>query len=453
MSGIYVVHTPSQIEQASTLVDLLEASLSLDEHAIRCSSLPGYADGPLDAEGLRAAIGDSAAAIALLDPSSLIDPQLMLELGVAFSYGRPLKLLAEDGAEQRLPSALRNNPVVVRRDRGALSAMVEDLAFELGLSPRLGPAARDAIIQLSSYPPPPFAEAAASPEAPPPMSTERPAPPRAEEPVAEPVLAEAPEPLRAPTDADDPEPLWPLPDAVEPEPQWPLTDVDESELLRPLEAVDDYEALESEPPPPPPAPRMPSMQTPQQLAAPLLSEDDAELLGSDILREANPPLAFEAGRAMGECAFHREEDGDPARELDMSFGRMVDALGGSWSRMRGLRDIDVWLGAVDNLLEGLRGQQRALADWYELGFQLATLLGIAEEGLPESPEEYAAYIELWNQAMAQLYRSASELSLSPASVARLQGQLQNLIGPAPQRDYSNFGRAVELLRDQAVRAA
>jgi hypothetical protein len=156
--------------------------------------------------------------------------------------------------------------------------------------------------------------------------------------------------------------------------------------------------------------------------------------------------AFEAGSAIGLCSFHRDSGQDFAAELDDTFGRLIDGVGGNWAQLSRLADIEVWLGAVDNLLESLPPGQRKIADWYEVGFQFATMRVIAEQGLPADMEQRAVYQELWMQSMSQFRASATAIGITPRDIRRLQQQLENLIGPAPKRDANNLVRVLGQLR-------
>src|SRR5205085_1724214 len=84
-------------------------------------------------------------------------------------------------------------------------------------------------------------------------------------------------------------------------------------------------------------------------------------------------MALEAGRALSDCVFNREEALDFKKELDEPFGRFVDAMGGSWAELSKLQDFDVWLGVAENLLHNLPSEGHQIAAWYEVGYELAIL--------------------------------------------------------------------------------
>jgi hypothetical protein len=184
-----------------------------------------------------------------------------------------------------------------------------------------------------------------------------------------------------------------------------------------------------------------------------LDDDDVEPVEleptsspSGVEQRLTCEMSFDAGRAIAECSFHRDTGGDLAAELDGPFGRFVDAVGGSWQQLKRLGDVELWLGATDNLLESLPAARRDACEWYEIGFQFSTLSSIVEQGLPEHGEQRAACEELWKKSMAQLRTSAVSAGVAPREIRKLQAQLENLIGPGEKRDYKNLGRAFDELR-------
>lgn len=426
MPSILIIHTPDQLEQASNLVDLLETSLSLDAGAIACSSLPGYAWEK------SVPFRDASAAIALVDESSVGLSQFWFDLAAAWtSGGRVAVVLGIPELRSMLPAELQQPHVLVRPDRDALRTLVEDLAFDLGISPRMGHDALQMLEQLSTLPPPP-----APPDAPEMQGAdleERSVDGfEGEEGVLEPVVqrriirpdsdfTDTPPSISGIAPSFDPrleEPLPPLPPLV--------TDgFEDMPELDPLELIDEP-APEAEPPP--------------------------VARFSQTVTKLRCELALDAGRAIAECSFHRDEVGDPARELEGTFGRFVDAVGGRWHELVQLGDVELWLAAIDNLLESLPASGRAVAEWYEIGFQYATLKCIAEQGLPDDPEARAVYDEMWGRSMQQLWESAESAQLPRRETRRVQTQLENVIGPAAYRDYGNLSASLSALRDMARNA-
>jgi hypothetical protein len=409
MSRILILHTPLGLEEASSLVDLMEASLPLSSGDVACSSLPGYALASSTPAEYLARIEEVSAVLVLVDEAALHDTQLWFDAAVAWArHKRTILLLDRTDRLGELPTQLFDTRVVLREDRGALVALIEDLAYGLQLRPRFGRDAMRALDQLDRAPPSRAPQAITSffDSVPPQPSSEF---------IPADDTEQSPAPLiQAAVSEAEPEP------ANEPA---ALAD-DESAEARddePIELSDDDVLALSEPPPAEPRP-------------------------SHFATRLGCSAAFEAGRAVSECSFHRKGGEDFSEELSMPFGRFVDALGGSWAQLTTLGDIEVWLTSIDNLLEALPQAQRSIAEWYEIGFQFSTLRGIAEHGLPEDMEQRAAYQELWTQSLSQFRASATQVGITPRDVRKLQSQLENLLGPAHKRDHGSIARVLGQLR-------
>ena len=403
MPSIVIIHTPDQLEQASNLVDLLEASLALDDGAIVCSSLPGYAWSEPTVP-----FRDVLAVIALVDESAVGMNQFWFDLAAAWTAARRVAVvLGVPELRGTLPLQLQQPHVVVRPDRDALRTLVEDLAFDMGVSPRMGRDALRMLEQVSSLPPPP----------PPP------------EPRTSQLVQPLADVLRPPaSDFRDTPPFVELPDVPLPARVPQLISDDGVEELGELDPLDLVEELDA---PVEPAPISRFSQTMTRLRC---------------------EVALEAGRAIAECSFHREDGADYAGELTDSFGRFIDAVGGRWNELVRLGDIELWLGATDNLIESLPAATRTVAEWYEIGFQYATLKCIAEQGLPEEGEAREVYDQMWARSMQQLWESAETAQLPRRETRRVQTQLENVIGPAAYRDYGNLAASLATLRDMARNA-
>ena len=431
-SSILVLHTAQQLEQASNLVDLLEAALPLGDGGIRCTSLPGYAwsDGGHGSVPFAAA----GAAIALVDEAALSDAQLLCDLGAVWATGKRVAVIVERAELRgRLPLQLRSGHVLARGDRAGLAALVEDIAFDIGVDPRLGREANRLIEVISVPPPAPSSPPASSP----PVSHAASQPSSARSaPSAPPQLPPLPQRSAAPRAArvQDDTPMVPTTPPPGPGPE------------------DSYEAVESVPPPP------------------LVPREDDTVEPLDLIEEleplrAEPPsrpsqpvvrvrceVALEAGRSLGESAFHGEDGAPPGDELDGDFARFVEAIGGQFEDLQQLGDVELWLGAMDNLLESLPQSARVFAEWYEIGFQYATLKCIAEQGMPEEPEDLEVFEEMWNRALGQLRESAKVAGLPSHELRRVQALLENVAGPAAYRDYANLGASLHELRELARNA-
>ncbi len=163
-------------------------------------------------------------------------------------------------------------------------------------------------------------------------------------------------------------------------------------------------------------------------------------------------MSFEAGRALSECVFHRDQPMDFARELSQPFGRFVDALGGKWQDLSRLQDLDVWTAVTDNLLHGLPPERQHLTDWYELGYEVTTLHNIAGQIASSRPDEHAELEALGHESFEHFLERAEAARIPYQELARVLGLLENLMGPPSQRDFTNVTRSVEELRRQAASA-
>lgn len=420
MSRILIIHTPSQLQEASNLVDLLEASLSLPEGAVVCSSLPGYAwtqqvTGGADTSEALQRFEGLGAALALLDESAFSDPQFWFDLAAAWARGKRVAVLL-DAHERRaqLPRELAGSSAIAREDAAALVALIEDVAFDFGLSPRIGQDAQRALAQVSQRPP---AMLAGADE----VGTQRTQAPTADQTLEHEQARETEQ------DQESYEAI----DTVPPPPLVP----------RDAQDGDDFEALDDG-------------DEPFEL-----SEDDVEPVQlvseprpSHIARVLGCEMSLEAGRALAECSFHRDESADFAAELDGAFGAFIDAAGGDWAALKHLGDIELWLGATDNLLESLPPERRHACEWYEIGFQFSTLCSIGQYGFPADLDQRAAYEDMWDQSMAQLKSSAVNARIAPREIRRLQMLLESMLAPERDRSYENIARALEALREIAIAA-
>lgn len=161
--------------------------------------------------------------------------------------------------------------------------------------------------------------------------------------------------------------------------------------------------------------------------------------------------SVQAGRAVSDCVFNRELGGAFADELDVPFGAFLASLGGNWSSLRDLGDLDVWLEAADNLLGALTPAEQHVRRWYEVGFQLATLLNLAGRELESGEAGDGELGPLWQAAWSAFHEAALEAEVEPAAVEELRDLLENLRGPQPNRDYANLGRFQERVRALANR--
>ena len=161
--------------------------------------------------------------------------------------------------------------------------------------------------------------------------------------------------------------------------------------------------------------------------------------------------SLHAGRAVSDCVFHRSAGGRFADELDRPFGGFLAALGTDWNALRGLDDLDVWVEAAENVLAKLGPGEHHVRSFYEVGFQLATLINLANRALEDSGSD-VAIAEGWLPAWSALRDAALQASVAAEAVDRLEPMLANLFGPRAERDFANLGRVQECIGEFAGQA-
>jgi hypothetical protein len=162
--------------------------------------------------------------------------------------------------------------------------------------------------------------------------------------------------------------------------------------------------------------------------------------------------SLQAGRVVSDCVFHRQDGERFADELDMPFGVFLAALGADWSALREIDDLDVWIEAAENLLGGLGPSEHQVRYFYEIGYQLSTLINLANSGLGSGNGTEPELRELWDSAWALLHEAAQGAAIPEPILVELRAMLENLYGPAAQRDFANLGRVQECIDELAERA-
>jgi hypothetical protein len=161
--------------------------------------------------------------------------------------------------------------------------------------------------------------------------------------------------------------------------------------------------------------------------------------------------SLQAGRAISDCVFHRSAGGRFADELDVPFGAFVASLGTDWSALRNLDDLDVWVEAAENVLAKLGPAERRVRCFYEIGFQLSTLINLAHGALEDEAGETALQ-QNWQRAFDTLRQAALQADVASDAVDALRPMLENLYGPRDRRDVANLGRVQESVREFAAQA-
>jgi hypothetical protein len=413
---LFVCHANAEIESTSEVVDVLESALDFPAGSLLTSSLPGYSSDAHKAEALRDALSETSVVLALISENSLKDPGFNFELGAAWALGiRTVGVYLGDPHQLQLPLAwpLQNLLVVCGQDPSDWASLIGDLSLRLGLVPR--PAAMQ----------PPHVSAHPAPVAPAAPSFSRPD----ESDFSD--LNEETVPGRGRKSAGTPELRPPAYAAVPP----------------PLGALSAPPPVSTSEPPPP---TYRSELRPTANARPPEPVASAAL-DSDVF--ARPPtceVGLEAGRAVSDCLFNRDQIDDFEQELAQPLGRLVDAIGGSWDELRRSRDFDRWRQTTETLLRHLPSEVRRVEAWYQLGFELAILHNLAGQLVLDGSD--AAAEQQWRGALERFLERAEKAEIGYENLAKVLGLLENLAGPSSQRDLANIGRSLQELRRYAAGA-
>ena len=230
--------------------------------------------------------------------------------------------------------------------------------------------------------------------------------------------------------------------------------VDELETLDPEEeysaAASGYEALPSDDEEEP--------ETREQRRLPARAGDSPEAQAeaeqasdSDVFaRLPTCEMALEAGRAVSDCLFNRDEISNFTVELDAPLGGLIESLGASWTELSAEQDLDTWVAVTDHLLQTLPDEVRKLEEWYRVGFELATLHNLAGQLVLDGSD--AAAEQHWRGALERFLMRAERAEIGYENLGRVLGLLENLVGPSHERDLSNIPRSLEELRRYAAGA-
>jgi hypothetical protein len=161
-------------------------------------------------------------------------------------------------------------------------------------------------------------------------------------------------------------------------------------------------------------------------------------------------MALEAGRAVSDCLFNRDEISNFAADLDGPLGGLIECLGASWTELRDEQDLDTWVAVTDHLLQTLPEEVRKLEEWYRVGFELAILHNLAAQLVLDGSDPAAE--QHWRGALERFLMRAERAEIGYENLGRVLGLLENLAGPSHERDLTNISRSLEELRRYAAGA-
>jgi hypothetical protein len=386
-SSVLIAHSPEDSELAEQIAAALQTLCS--ETTVSCSALRA---ATADVDARAAQIAASQTVLALLTPKGADSQGVLLQLGAGWALGKRLVMLVEPSyaaSQVALPPVAAQRVVL---DAESVIGLAESLAQASGARTELGPAARLVLSELF----PGWGSVRESSEHPIARSESR-----AEARVAAPaeLRAEAPsEPLR-------------------------------SEHRSPLGPDQTQDLFPAQPP-----------------LAPETTDSTSRAIAGAL---PGASTSLDAGRTLADAVFESQEQPAAADDLDFPFGAFLASLGGNWSSLREIADVEVWREATENLLESLPAAAQPTRGWYEVGFHAALLLHLARrqlelEGSDETLERQ------WQQAWSALREGAWRAGLAQTAVDELHAMLDNLRGPL--RDFTNLGRAQARVQELAVQA-
>jgi phage FluMu protein gp41 len=184
-------------------------------------------------------------------------------------------------------------------------------------------------------------------------------------------------------------------------------------------------------------------------STPAVSQTIPPLTSDVFSRLPTCEMSLEAGRAVADCIFNRAEITNFESELAAPLGPFVDALGGSWSELRKMEDLDVWVGATENLLGTLPPKLEKVSEWYRLGFELSNLHNLAGQFVFDANAEAE---QQWRVALDRFLTRCENARIGYENLGRVLSLLENLAGPSSERDLTNIGRSLEEVRRYAAGA-
>ena len=511
---LFVCHAKLDIESTNEVIDGLETALDFASGSLLSSSLPGYSSDARSEAELRAVLAGTGTVLAVITDTSVEDPEFSFELGAAWALGIDIiPVLFGTTQPSALPWPVRSNDAVRIQQPGAWEALVSKLSQRLGVQPRrtarpaapevasasvsgfapagdtvvddfvpppVGDPADEAVTQtretaealasIASLPddmldqaqltaarsePAPAAEAAPFDSSeptdafqPPPPAGLRAAP---EASLLPPEEVTAVPPLGA---AYPPEPSFSAPPEIESAPADSYKPAAEARYL--AEEVSEASALDAVTSP------VIQLDAAPVSVAPLASRSPSEAAATSLRPSATTSAVFarlpscemslEAGRAVSDCLFNRAEITDFESELAKPLGTFVEAMGGSWDELRKLHDFDIWMSVTENLIDKLPPELRRVDNWYQLGFELATLHNLAGQLVLDGPDRTDSAEQTWRGALERFLVRAENVQIGYEKVGRVLSLLENLAGPRAQRDLSNISRSLEEVRRFAAGA-
>ena len=104
------------------------------------------------------------------------------------------------------------------------------------------------------------------------------------------------------------------------------------------------------------------------------------------------------------------------------------------------------------MLGQLEPRTQHVRSFYEVGYQLSTLINLANAALERDAAGDPALETAWQNAWQSLRAAALGAHVSPAALDELHPLVVDLFAPAGHRDFANLGRVQERVRELATEA-
>lgn len=164
--------------------------------------------------------------------------------------------------------------------------------------------------------------------------------------------------------------------------------------------------------------------------------------------------SLDAGIAAATSSVLREQRPLTASDVAPAFATMLAGLGVKRVRLRTPMPPENWLQLARDTFVQRVPPATATQAWYELGFQLSTLLHLAastgeddEASAVQDPKgDRHGVPDPWQTAMDQLLRRARTLQWSATDTAVVEGMLENMRGQTAETDASGASDMMDRVR-------
>lgn len=147
---IFISHASCDRDLVKCFVQALEASVTLADDEIRCSSLPGYRlrSGTHTSSALRKELSEAELIVGILTPESLESGWVMFELGAGWGANKWVVPVVAGVDYDSMPGPLKESNATDAATRGELEQLFHEIASRLELKLRAPGKASEAIDEL-----------------------------------------------------------------------------------------------------------------------------------------------------------------------------------------------------------------------------------------------------------------------------------------------------------------